>query len=353
MRLKYANEVKEQTDTVGTGDYVLRPLSGHRTFLSGVGINTLCKYLVSNGHQWEIAEGSLIATGADTLSRATIRDSSDGGRAINWTAGRKDVTLEYEELTDTQLDLFDHIEYKPDTGRIVSNVPMQTTLDSFFLGNMHEISSGGYMTFRTNLDTGTSFYSAGGGIKDHTNPANRDMSGLLPPSARVYGAYMEVESNGAVTSNDVNYEFNAPLAYSASVYGVKVKVTDAVVPTDTIHYHLYMGTDDTGILAYDQRITGRTVAAGGLLEWWFSHPVDLLEAAGSIHVVLLKNKQVMSVKTGTLVPTEPWVVGMLRTLEDKSLSFQGEETLTLDRILIGSDGNAIADNNGNLMLSGE
>ena len=93
MAFVVADRVKETTTTVGTGAVVLGgAVTGFRTFGSGVGNSNTTYYAIvsQTANEWEVGYGTLDATSAN-LSRTTVLSSSNGGAAVPFTAGTKDV----------------------------------------------------------------------------------------------------------------------------------------------------------------------------------------------------------------------------------------------------------------------
>lgn len=92
MALIYAARVKETTTTTGTGTVNLDgAVTGFQTFVSGIGDGNECYYTITDGTDWEVGRGTVTSGSPDTLSRDTIEDSSNGGSAVNFSAGSKDV----------------------------------------------------------------------------------------------------------------------------------------------------------------------------------------------------------------------------------------------------------------------
>jgi len=92
----YADRARETTGTTGTGTYsLLGARTGYQTFVAGVGDGGQCAYAISMGNDWEVGIGTVTDASPDTLSRDTILASSNGGAAVNWAAGTKDVYVTY------------------------------------------------------------------------------------------------------------------------------------------------------------------------------------------------------------------------------------------------------------------
>jgi len=92
MALVLADRVKETTTTTGTGTLTLAgAATGFQSF-SVVGNGNTTYYAISSsgGSQWEVGIGTYTSSGT-TLARTTILASSNGGTAVDLSAGTKDV----------------------------------------------------------------------------------------------------------------------------------------------------------------------------------------------------------------------------------------------------------------------
>ena len=116
MALVLADRVKETTTTTGTGTVTLLGASaGFQSFaVVGDANTTFYTIAAQTGTEWEVGIGTYTSSGT-TLSRTTILSSSNGGSAVNFTAGTKDVFVTYpagrsvtttgvETLTDKRID---------------------------------------------------------------------------------------------------------------------------------------------------------------------------------------------------------------------------------------------------------
>ena len=96
MALVLADRVKETTTTTGTGTLTLAGASTGFQSFSVVGNGNTTYYSISSngGSQWEVGIGTYTASGT-TLARTTILASSNGGSAVDLSAGTKDVFVTY------------------------------------------------------------------------------------------------------------------------------------------------------------------------------------------------------------------------------------------------------------------
>ena len=111
MALVTADRVRETTTVVGTGAAtLLGAVTGYQSF-SVVGNGNTCYYCIADqsGSNWEVGLGTYSTTGP-TLTRTTVLSSSNGGAAVNFSAGTKDVFITYPA------ELFPAIEVQAGTG---------------------------------------------------------------------------------------------------------------------------------------------------------------------------------------------------------------------------------------------
>jgi trimeric autotransporter adhesin len=100
MALVVADRVREQTTTTGTGTYTLAgAVLGHQAF-SAVGDGNTTYYCCTDGTDWEVGTGTYTASGT-TLARTTVHASTNGGSAVDWSAGTRNI---YSGLPATVLD---------------------------------------------------------------------------------------------------------------------------------------------------------------------------------------------------------------------------------------------------------
>jgi hypothetical protein len=94
MALVVKDRVKETSTTTGTGTLtLLGAASGFQSF-SVIGDGNTTYYTIDGGTEWEVGIGTYTSSGT-TLSRDTILESSNGGAAVNLSAGTKNVFVTY------------------------------------------------------------------------------------------------------------------------------------------------------------------------------------------------------------------------------------------------------------------
>jgi hypothetical protein len=94
MALVVKDRVQETSTTTGTGTLTLGgAVSGFQSF-SVIGDGNTTYYAIVLGSEWEVGIGTYTSSGT-TLSRTTILESSNGGTAVNFSAGTKNVFVTY------------------------------------------------------------------------------------------------------------------------------------------------------------------------------------------------------------------------------------------------------------------
>lgn len=98
MAHKWPSRVRETTTQQGTGAYVLAgAVTSYRAFSEALEEGDTCDVSVVGGADFEIGRYTM-TSGA--LARTTILVSSNGGGAVNWSAGTKDIFAGYIGFTD-------------------------------------------------------------------------------------------------------------------------------------------------------------------------------------------------------------------------------------------------------------
>jgi hypothetical protein len=105
MALVLKDRVRVTSSTTGTGTFTLGVASAGFQDFSVIGDGNTTYYAIQNtgDNTWEVGIGTYTASGT-TLSRDTILESSNGGTAVNFAAGTKDVFVTYPAEKGIYLD---------------------------------------------------------------------------------------------------------------------------------------------------------------------------------------------------------------------------------------------------------
>ena len=94
MALVVKDRTQETSTTTGTGTFTLAgAVSGFQSF-SVIGDGNTTYYAIVGGTEFEVGIGTYTALGT-VLSRDTILESSNGGSAVNFSVGTKNVFVTY------------------------------------------------------------------------------------------------------------------------------------------------------------------------------------------------------------------------------------------------------------------
>jgi hypothetical protein len=103
MALVVKDRVQETSTTTGTGTITLAgAVTGFQSF-SVIGNANTTYYAIVGSAEWEVGLGTYTSSGT-TLSRDTILESSNGGTAVNFSAGTKNVFVTYPAEKGIYLD---------------------------------------------------------------------------------------------------------------------------------------------------------------------------------------------------------------------------------------------------------
>lgn len=106
MAIVLKDRVKVLSTTTGTGTFTLGAtgVTGYQSFsVVGDGNSTYYTIAAQASDDWEVGIGTYTASGS-LLSRDTILESSNGGAAVNFVAGTKDVFITYPAERSVYLD---------------------------------------------------------------------------------------------------------------------------------------------------------------------------------------------------------------------------------------------------------
>ena len=104
MALVVADRVQETTSTTSTSSYVLLgAAAGYQSFGAVLANGDTTYYAITNDTDWEVGIGTYSTTGP-TLARTTILASSNGGAAVSWGVGVKNIFISYAASKSVYLD---------------------------------------------------------------------------------------------------------------------------------------------------------------------------------------------------------------------------------------------------------
>lgn len=131
MPLVVKDRVQETTTTTGTGTLTLAgAVTGFQTFSSAIGNANTTYYAIDGGSEWEVGIGTV---GSGTLTRDTILESSNGGTAVNFSAGTKNVFVTYPAEKSVDIETAQTLTNK--TISVDNNTVSGIAASSFVLSN--------------------------------------------------------------------------------------------------------------------------------------------------------------------------------------------------------------------------
>jgi len=183
-------------------------------------------------------------------------------------------------LTTDQQEFLSHWNYDENTRRLTSTKAIETTLNSLYLGEQHKMSSGSENIYFTNLSSDINFFPMWGGLKDQSITANRDSTGFIPPSGRVYTDMFSLPLGGAPDPlTSVGYAGDNYFGINISGLGITTVAAEQVDADVRLEYRITI----SGRQVYMQELpraaarssAGSVIYPGDTIEWFFDHPVDV------------------------------------------------------------------------------
>lgn len=224
-----------------------------------------------------------------------------------------------------------HFVFNEITQRLTADVPIETTLNSFFIGGQHSLTSGGENVFFTEHSKNINYIPCWVGIKDQFDPANQDATGILPAYARVYSddaVFVEINGPESFPVQYVDSDHPFTLASSVSKFGTSFR-PELTMPAGTnLQLNIYSGSDDSGLRIYQQNIAVPFEHLGGdLFDWQFDHPVEGLAGDEFFYVIMVtypsQAPQVISISQN-MAGTLPYSNTLLRSYDDKLLAIKDD-----------------------------
>lgn len=231
MALTYADRVADTTATTGSGTLSLdeSPPSGYQAFASGLTSGDTVQFCTTDGTDWEVAEGVFTTGTPDTLTRATILDSSTGS-AIVWGAGSKDVFVVMPAKRDVEL-----LHFAADKGDAPGTNAAAEGTDSIAIGsaaNAKETNNiaigisavagqtGGGATEQSTIAIGNSAaaYESDGIAIGRNSVAGTSGSSLYGFAIAIGYSTIAERTGGIAIGNDASAQATAAIAIGTSAY---------------------------------------------------------------------------------------------------------------------------------------
>ena len=226
--------------------------------------------------------------------------------------------------------LLKHLVYNAETERIEADTAITTTLNSFYLGEQHKMSSGGENIFFTNLTKDIDWYPMWGGVKIQNIIENQDHSGVILPSARLHGDFTNVDFYGPLGTGVVEYSTTIPnLAINISAYGIEFSPAEDLAIGERLSYQIRENETGENHLIYEQKIeitAENTILAGGMFIFWFTHPSEFL-VGSNLSLTLRRDMgekdqntmALLTVYNNTTLPLLPYIKAKYRIFEDRNI----------------------------------
>ena len=247
-----------------------------------------------------------------------------------WERGLKGGAV---SLSSKESATLGHVEYNSATDIVETDRPLQTTLNSFYLGDQHKISSGAENIFFTNRSSDIDWYPLWGGVKNQALEENRGPDGVIAGSCRVYSDYLAfVSLDTGIGTGVSTYNRVSLLEFNTAGVGIRTITEVDITPDIFLHYKIHYILEDgsLGRLVYKQVLTGLDLKAGDFLEWFFDHPVEIHK--GTLLVATIEHRRHNDPSdTDFILPVRANADGdkgyaevMVRTYTDKDIAFKDD-----------------------------
>jgi len=238
MALVVADRVQETTSTTSTSSYVLLgAATGYQSFGAVLANGDTTYYAITNDTDWEVGIGTYSTTGP-TLARTTILASSNGGSAVSWGVGVKNIFISYAASKASFLDangdllVADKIVHTGDTNTAI-RFPTADTVS---------IETGGTERFKVENSTITT-----------TVPVLLPADPTLPLQAATK-EYVDTIASASIHYHDpvrVESPINLNATYNNGTSGVGATLTNAGTQVALVIDGVTVATNDR-VLVYQQ-----------------------------------------------------------------------------------------------------
>ncbi len=231
------------------------------------------------------------------------------------------------DLSKPDFHTLDNFKYSESADQLVGIKPITTTLNSFFLGEQHKISSGGENVFFTNNSTKIDWFPPWQGLKDHQFEENHGPEGLVGLTGREYSSdLLTVDFNGELATSEsaIGYVSITETPSPISVFGVSFYVAEFLSESN-LYYRAYI-VDELGKrrAVYEQKLSNVSAQSGDSLIWWFDHPIEAFPTFSFLIELTTdsadgREERLVLVRPAT--NSKPYIRLMYRTFNDKAISY--------------------------------
>ncbi len=230
MALVLADRVRETTTVTGTGTAtLLGAVSGYQSF-AAVGNANTTYYVIANqsASEWEVGIGTYTSSGT-TLSRTTVLSSSNSGSLVNFSAGTKDVFVDYPASKAVYEDASGNIDSDPITGGTLNGTTVGATTPAAGTFTTLTAQTGRLNGTGSNLLNWSSDWTQG--VSDFAVTVTL-ASGTAPDSTNTANRFVGTNST-ALHARTKSFSTNANIT---SVFSIHVKKLDK--------QYIQLGLDD-------------------------------------------------------------------------------------------------------------
>lgn len=194
MSHKFVDRVLETTVTTGTGDITLEGAkSGHFAFGDKLSDGDSCTYCITDGVDLEIVDG-VYSTSGDSLTRVTVRESTNAGAKVSWGSGNKDVFL--VESAKDSINAKGTVAFAADqsmgSNKLTSLTPGTSGTDAINLNQLNERGVRKWVNYYQATNVTIASTNAGTTFDGVTSSANQTV---------ILGGQSDLTQNGIYTIN--------------------------------------------------------------------------------------------------------------------------------------------------------
>lgn len=226
------------------------------------------------------------------------------------------------------------LTFNETTERVVSEKPVETTINSFFLRDQHRVSSGAENVFFSNQGSNINFFPCWQGLKDQSQVENQDLTGVLRPTGRTYTPVLIPSENFGqpISGKAIPYERTSTYSLSISSHGLEFIIAEDINTNTYIEYGVFAASDNR--VVYKQQFRNRTYTAGERVTLWMEHPLEahvgqsMYFCLKKINANTFEEEGFLNVEQSDKLTAEgnpqPYAKVYIRLFEDKELCFKDE-----------------------------